>query len=707
MVTSNGNLSTVLQKARDLFRKGAPEKAAEILWGGLSDTPHDLQGWAMLSDLELGLGRIEKAVVAARRARNLAPGDPAVLFALASALRAQGENDEAIDLLIALTRDIPQSLAVWNNLGNAQSDMGCFDDAEKSYSKALTIDPTFADARVNLGLMWATLGRHGDAESAFAETLRHNPSNVSARLNLGGLALRAGDKQTALDHFTQVLRQVPNHGGALYNQGCVLAQLGRYKEAEVALRQALLVNPDDSDAEAQLYHVLQKICDWDALGEVEVSLEAATSHALAAGRRPGETPFMSIARSPDPVRNFKVAAAWSAEMVDRLSPLKVPQKAKNTQKTGPLKIGYLSGNFYDHPTAHNTAGLFARHDREKFEVYAYSFGPDDGSFHRRLIEDESDCFIDLSSLGDVEAAEKIRQHGIDVLVALTGHTEGSRLEICALRPAPIQVGYLTFPGTCGGDFLDYILVDRCVCPPNEAPFYSEVPAYLQGTYWPTDNRQKIASLPSRASEGLPDQAFVFCCFNQTYKIDREIFTRWMSLLRQVPHGVLWLFRSNSQAEENLRKEAERVGVDAGRLIFADKRPKPDHLARMSLADLMLDTRVYTGHTTTADALWAGVPVVAMEGEHFASRVSASLLAAHGMDDLIAPDLENYETLALALAKDPVRLADIRRRIAANKERERLFDTEAKVADLEYLFGAMWQRHCQGLPPHPLGRETDG
>ena len=702
METSKAKFAALLERAGELFRKGSYLEASSLLWAELIEQSDHLQGWMILGDLELELGRSEFAVRASRMAQKLAPNDPKVLFVLAAALRAEGEIAEAAKHLEEVTKALPQSAAAWSNLGNVQSDLGCLSEAEKSYRKAIDINPSFVAAQVNLGLVLISRGQLQEAETAFTQALENDPQSVPALLNLGGLALNAGQKEIAFEQFSKALEIDPESNAALYNQGCVLGQLGRFGEAKAALERVLARDPDDRDALAQFYHILQKTCAWDPLEKVVIDLDRQTSEALARGERPGETPFMSIARSADPKRNLRVAEAWSAEMVSRLAPMQGDYDFRQPNKRGErLKIGYLSGNFYDHPTAHNTAGLLAGHDRERFEIYAYSFGPNDQSSHRRFVEEHCDVFVDIAGLGDGEAARRINEDGIHILIALTGHTDGSRLEICALLPAPVQVGYLTFPGSCGGGFLDYILVDERVCPPGEASFYSEAPAYLPGTYWPTNDRQDIATPPSRKSQGLPESGFIFSCFNQTYKIDREVFACWMSLLRQVPDSFLWLFRSNSEAEANLKREAKAAGIDPARLVFADKLSKPKHLARISLADLGLDTQVYTGHTTTADALWAGVPVVALEGSHFASRVSASLLAALGLEDLITPNLQAYEALALHLAQTPSRLLEIKSRIKANRATKAMFDTKGKVADLEALFQVMWKRHCQGLPAAPL------
>jgi len=629
----------------------------------------------------------------------------AVLFEKASALRAAGEAEAAIHLLKRIMELAPQSAAVPSNLGNALSDLGRYAEAEAHYRRALEINPSFSEASVNLGLTLIARGDLTCAESVIKEALSLAPENPVLNLNLGGVYLKMGELEKALGRFDKALEFAPDNCAALYNRGCALELLGCFGEAKQMLNQVVSCAPDDRDAVAQLFHILQKTCSWEEMEQVEARMEEQTVKALADGERPGETPFMSIARSAHPERNLEVAKAWSTEMVDKLAPIR--QRVSFNQSGfhgGKLRIGYLSGNFYDHPTAHNTAGLYGKHNRDVFEVFAYSFGPDDGSPHRQAITASCDRFVDVAGLNDGEAAERINRDGIDILIALTGHTDGSRLEICALRPAPLQVGYLSYPGTCGGDFLDYVLVDDIVCPASDVPFFTEAPAYLEGTYWPTDNEQAVGpQLLSRASQGLPENALVFCCFCQTYKIDRQMFSVWMSLLHQIQGSVLWLFGHNREAEKNLKAQARAAGIEDNRLIFADKLSKPEHLARIALADLALDTRIYTGHTTTTDALWAGIPVVAIAGSHFASRVSESLLCSHGLEELIASDLEAYENLVLEIVEDIGRLRKLKYRVVENRKTHPLFDTTAKVRNLETLYLTMWKHYGEGLRPGPIGK----
>jgi protein O-GlcNAc transferase len=367
-----------------------------------------------------------------------------------------------------------------------------------------------------------------------------------------------------------------------------------------------------------------------------------------------------------------------------------------------IRIGYLSSDFHDHATSHLMLGLFGAHDRNRFSIYAYSCGPDDGSDYRRRVAADCDAFVDLSQMDSIAAARRVNADGIDILVDLKGYTRQNRLEIAALRPAPIQVSWLGFPGTSGADFFDYIVTDNIVTPPDAAEVYSEAFVVMPHSYQVNNRDQQIAETPvSRAETGLPEDAFVFASFNNTYKLEPVMFAAWMALLRDTPDGVLWLLPNNKFAIDNLRREASAAGVSPDRLIFADMLPKAEHLKRAALADLALDTRIYNGHTTTSDMLWAGVPVVTLKGTHFASRVSASLLHAFGIPELITETLADYSALAFSLSQAPSQLAVLREKVAALRQVSPLFDTQQSAGDLERAYLEMWRRYNANEAPQRL------
>ncbi len=367
-----------------------------------------------------------------------------------------------------------------------------------------------------------------------------------------------------------------------------------------------------------------------------------------------------------------------------------------------LKIGYVSADFGEHPTAHLMRGLFRCHDRDRFEIYGYALRGDDGSVYYQQIRDDCDRFVELTGMDNVEAARRIQADGIHLLVDLMTYTNYARPEIFALRPAPVQINWLGFPGSSGADYLDYLLVDPVVLPPEQSRFCTEQPVWLPECYQVNDRWQDIAETEDRRGEhGLPEQGFVFCCFNQIQKLEPVMFGVWMRILHQVSGSVLWLYTQSEEARERLRATATAHGIAGERLVFAGRLPKARHLARHRLADLFLDTRIYNAHTTASDALWAGVPVLTCTGEAFPARVAASLLQAVGLPELITHSLEEYEALAVRMATQPAELSVLRAKLADHRLRMPLFDTERFARHLEQAYELMWERHVQGLPPAPL------
>ena len=556
---------------------------------------------------------------------------------------------------------------------------------------------------IDLAVQHHTAGRLPQAESIYQQILQADPNQPVALQLLGVVAHQERKDDIAVDLITRALAIKPDYAEAHSNLGNVLQHLGRLEEAVACYQKALDAKPDDAGAAAMLLHQLQHACAWRDFDILEQKVRALTTVSIKEGQKIGVSPFVHITHCPEPSENHAVARAWSREITQRMASLKVNfPLAGRRARSSKITIGYLSCDFRSHPLVHLMRSFFGLHDRRDFNVFTYSYGPDDGSDYRKGIERDSDRFFDVRELDYAGTARQIHDSGVDILVDLTGHTQHSRMEICALRPAPVQVAYMGFPGTCGADFFDYILTDRIVTPESEARHYSEKFAFLPHCYMVTDHTQTISDAPvKRADFGLPEHAFVFCSFNHNYKFEPVMFDVWMNLLKEVPHSVLWLLKSNNTAEQNLKREAEARGVEADRLIFAGRLPKDQHLARFGLADLALDTRIYGGHTTTSDALWSGVPVVAMLGSHFASRVSSSVLTAISLPELIAHSLEEYESLALRLSKSPEELAALRAKLAQNRTTEPLFDTPRSVRNFENAYRRMWDCFLAGEAPRQI------
>lgn len=441
------------------------------------------------------------------------------------------------------------------------------------------------------------------------------------------------------------------------------------------------------------------MCEWDRLEEWRSKMR----HAIASEEAGKISPFHLLSLPG-------IEASEQRSCADLWMKGRIEAAAAQRHELGftfivaakpKIRLGYLSCDFHEHATSLLLAELFEAHDRRHFEVFAYSYGPDDGKGMRERLTPCFDRFVDIQMLSTVEAARLIHGDQIDILIDLKGYTRASRTAILTFRPAPIQVNYLGYPGTLGSDFCDYIITDRFLTPPASADDYGESFAYLPDTYQPHGCCSPIGPMPARSEAGLTDEGFVFCCFNQAYKITPDVFDIWCRLLHNVPGSMLWLLRSDL-AEGNLRNEACSRGIAPDRLVFAEDKPQSEHLGRLALADLVLDTLPYNAHTTASDALWAGVPLVTCSGDTFASRVAGSLLRAIGLPELIAHDLENYYELAFDLATSPERLLGIKSKLAANRLTTPLFDIGMYTQHLENLYVSMWQRYSSGQKPTVLG-----
>ena len=449
----------------------------------------------------------------------------------------------------------------------------------------------------------------------------------------------------------------------------------------------------------RFYGLSRNMCEWERLEEWRGKVRDSLSRSEAGKVSPFHLlslPGMSA------TEQRACAELWMKARIEASRAERDNLAFTFRSAAGPkIRLGYLSRDFHEHATSHLLVELFESHDRERFEVFAYSYGPDDGKGMRERLLKNFDRFIDIQTLSTAEAAGAIYRDSVDILIDLKGYTQATRTEILTFRPAPIQVNYLGYPGTLGGDFCDYIVTDRFLTPPGSEADYSEAFAYLPDSYQPHGRRGPIGTLPTRAEAGLAEGSFVFCCFNQAYKITPEIFGLWCELLAKVPGSVLWLL-GNPKAEGNLRNAAYQRGISPDRLIFAKDQPQIEHLGRLGLADLMLDTLPYNAHTTASDALWAGVPIVTCAGDTFASRVAGSLLGAIGLPELITADLEGYYELALELAKDPEHLSRIRNKLAENRLTTPLFDIGTYTRHLEALYETMWRRHLDGEVPMAIG-----
>lgn len=641
-----------------------------------------------------GRGDLNEALAAFEEAVRLNADAVEARYDMGVVLFQQGAYDLALAHFREVTELNGRIAPAWLNGGNALCAMSRHAEAIDWYRRAIDLDPDGVDGHYNLANAYKALQHPEEAILHYRRALQIDPHMPEAHNNLGTLLLGSGELERARQCFELAIAKAGDYPQATYNLGLVLNRMGRPGEAVGHVRRCLHLQPQNGDALALLVSLLQQTCDWDALKQANECLDRLTDAQLTAEQRPSESPFLNFTRDADPRRNLLISRAWSRWLSRQNAHLKLDRRFTHRHHSGKrIKVAYLSERFRNAATAHLASGIFNRHRRDRFEIHAYSWGRDDGSYYRRAVENGVDHFVDIRKMSDQEAAGRIHADGIDILVDMMGWMHGHRMGIAAQCPAPVQVSYLGYPGTTGAPFMDYLIADRSIIPEEMRQYYSEQVIWLPDCYQPNDPETPVdAGTYERASFGLPSRAFVFCSFNTDYKIAPEMFACWMNIMSTVPDSVLWLIVRSDEARTNLRRNAALRGIEPSRLVFASPLSKPKHIARMRLADLALDTLPVNGHTTTTDALLAGLPVITCRGSHFASRVASTILKAVGLDDLVTDDLQRYADLAVALAKNQDRLYQTKTRLQLNKRSHPLFDINRYVKHLESAYETIWREH---------------
>ncbi|WPO41861.1 tetratricopeptide repeat protein [Tardiphaga sp. 42S5] len=650
---------------------------------------------------------------------------PAELFQNAFAAFQQGHLQEAERGFSKFLRKNPKHFPALNILAIVLVALKRHAEAEPYLKAALRINATSDATFYNYGLVLKALNRPDEALQRFTEALALNPGNAETLNNRGTVLNDLRDYPAALADFDRALALNPRYAAAFFNKSKSLAELKRYDEALAACESALALQPDLAEAwfgrgyifgqmrmpaeaveaygracqlnpdmpllKGNLLHQKMLVCDWHDAN----ALIAEIGADLIAGKLAAE-PFgwQGVATSERSLQ--RCAELTNASRFPMQAP---PLRASATGPNAKIRVGYLSGEFRQQATSLLLVGVLEQHDKSAFEIFAIDNGYDDGSDIRRRIAGAVDGIVDISTLNDPQAVAAIRAQRIDILVNLNGYFGEQRTGVFARRAAPVQVNYLGFPGTLGAGFMDYILADQYVLPAEHRQFYSEKVAWLPHCYQANDDRREISTRAfTRAEVGLPVQGFVFCCFNNAYKITPDVFDSWTRILSAVDSSVLWLLEDSAAAVANLRREAELRGIDPARLVFAARMSPAEHLARHRCADLFLDTLPYNAHTTASDALWAGLPLLTCRGGTFAGRVAASLLQNLGVSELIVANCNDYECMAIELAENPERLSSIREKLSANRLKMPVFDTRRLARDIEMAFRKMAERARAGLAP---------
>jgi protein O-GlcNAc transferase len=672
-----------LQQAVALHQRGQLAEAERLYRQFLTLEPQNPAVHFLFGLVCLQQGRHDEAIVSLDRVIALDPGNPDAHSNRAIALCGQKRFDEALKSFDAALALKPSFADAWRNRGAALSHQEKFADAVASFNKALTLRPDYAEVWNDRGAALRALHNYGEALASFDKALALNFDVWRAHYNRAVTLSDLGRSDEALASFDAAITANPRFAMAFYHRGSML--WAKKQDLQGAIRDitaALALEPDYPYARGHLLHLKMYAGDWTGFAEEKARID----QGIRVGK-PVAEPFVYVALSDNPADLLACAKLYAAA---KFPP--APAVWRGTvRRPGKIRLGYVSGEFRQQATAFLTAGLYEHHDKTRFELVAIDNGGSDGSPMRARLETALDRFVDISRLGGDDAARLVREQDIDILVNLNGYFGKMRTDLFARRPAPIQVNFLGFPGSMGAPYMDYILADAHVIRRDEQLFFAEQVVTLPHCYQVNDDRRgAVVPDKDRAAHGLPQNALVFCYFNQSYKLAPGSFSSWMRILSQVDGSVLWLFENSALLAGNLRREAAARGVDPSRLIFAPYREQSEHLSRLALGDLFLDSLPYGAHTTASDALWAGLPLITQTGNSFAGRVATSLLHAAGLPELVTSNEKEFEALAIALARDPARLAAIRQRLASVSTTP-LFDTKAYCRHLEAAYLGMMEK----------------
>jgi len=641
------------------------------------------------------LGRLNEALDAHKRAVEIDPESCQHHNNLGIVNMEIGNLDEAVKNYDEAININPDYKEAFNNLASVYKDLGQLDSAIENYKKALFIDPNYVEALNNVGIVYKELGDIDAAINTYSKAIDIKPDYVYALNNLGLTFNEIGDFEASVKYLKKAIKIKPDYFEALSNHGNLMIDMGNLEEALISYEGAYKYNPNFEKNLGDIIHTKMHLCIWDDFMTQAKELEKNIKKGFES-----ISPFALLGIIDDPLLHYEAAHSLISKKHPRNNILPILKSYSDHKK---IRLGYFSADFREHPVSDLIVELLEVHNRDQFEIHAFSCGKDTKDKMNLRIKASVDHFHNVHMKPDKDVAMLVRSYEIDIAIDLGGFTQGNRTEIFAMLAAPIQVCYLGYAGTMGADYMDYLICDRIVIPEDKQNFYSENLAYLPNSYMANDSKiVPSEGAYTRKNFELPAEGFVFCCFNSTYKITPETFTGWMNILSKVDGSVLWLSKTNSTAIQNLKKEAQKLGINPNRLIFASRLDaKEDHLKRIQSADLFLDTLPFNAHTTTSDALRVGLPVLTRIGESFTSRVAASLLNAVNLPELITSSQEEYEALAIELATDADKLKIIKDKLAQNLPTAPLYDTALFTQHIESAYKTMYERHHQGLKPEHI------
>jgi len=613
--------------------------------------------------------------------------------ALALSYEKTGKISKSLDANQKAKELSPLDAEIHNNLGNVFKKLEKFDEAQNSYRQAILLKQNYTAAYYNLGNLLKELRRFDEAEKNYNQAIKFRSNFAEAFNNLGNLLTELRRFDEAENNYNQAIKFRPNYAEAFNNLGNLMSDFNRLDEAINSYKNSLRINKNNTYALTQLIHQKKKICEFD---DYDKNLLSVDNLGVENKSIP---PFYALSWHDDPEKQLKRSKLYATE---NFKEIKVFKSNNIKSLNNKIKIGYFSNDFYNHATMYLISGMLANHNHNIFEIFIFSYGPNKDDIMNKKARDFADHYIDISGLSINEILKITEKLKLDIAIDLKGYTKKSLIKIFQYRIAPIQINFLGYPGTLGVDFIDYIIADPIIIPEDQKHFYNEKIIYLPHTYQPNDNKREIADLALKRSDfNLPNSAFVFCSFNNSYKISPQEFKIWMRLLKKVNHSVLWLIKSNKWVEQNLSKEAKQQGIDPSRIVFAEKLSHSKHLARHKHADLFIDTFNCNAHTTASDALWAGLPIVTKQGKQFSARVASSLLTACGLPELITKNEKEYEELIYELATNPKKLKTISLKLSENKKNKPLFNTKQYTNNFEIGLQKTYDLYFNGEHPKDI------
>ena len=681
----------ILHKGIVYQQKGKLSEAKKIFGSLIKDFPDNFEINHYLGSISAQLGQFDYAIELLTKALTIESTHAATYSNLGNALCQLKKFEKAIENYNVAIQISPLDPIFHFNIGNALVEVKQYEKAVESFNQAIKLKPDYSGALFNRGDTLIKLNQLEAAIESFNSVIEIEPQSAIAFFNKGNALLSLKQFHLAAANFTMAISLRTDFAEAYHNAGVVMADLRQPDAANISYLKALEINPNLDFLFGTCLHNKMMLCDWSHIAEGLNYYESAIAE-----HKKISLPFAAVTLLDNPSLQFKAAKVFNDTKYPRTNTL---GKIKKNKSNGKIRVAYYSADFFKHATSYLIAQLFELHDKDKFEFYGFSFGLNIKDEMQTRVAAAFNKFIDVSTKSSIEVAKLSRELKIDIAVDLKGYTKDNRTEIFALGCAPIQVNYLGYPGTMASDYIQYIIADKILIPENLQSSYSEKIVYLPDSYQVNDSKRKISSkILQKKDHGLPENGFVFCCFNNNYKITPEIFSIWMKIIKSVDGSVLWLLEDNPTASRNLIREAEIRGVEGKRLVFGGRLEVEDHLARHQLADLFLDTLPCNAHTTASDALWAGLPVLTCLGNSFAGRVAASLLAALDLHELITHDLSDYESLAIQLATQPDKLQKIKTELSTNKLKKPLFDTKLFAKNIESAYKLIYKRYEDGLEP---------